>query len=218
MNPSLGNRLPVPAGIPGNHFFYRTALKWSAEDAAVLVDAVKRAVEDCGLHTAEIDVYSVKRLLQYGGERVGEAYLRLIEQLSLQKAHSVGRVGLLVCEWASPHVDDSFAGQAFLSLVLHTGPEPYLMQTFHSERVQEDGASRLALHTSTRVLNVGDAVVFDPTTPHMAAPASGNPDQLLIMLQAELPDDSEESRQHLLNTYPPLPGDRSQEGHFNGYE
>lgn len=218
VKPHLGNRLALPACVPGKHFFYRTSLpSYRAEDAQVLINAIQQAVEDCGLHTAEIDVFSCKRLHAYGGDAVSDAFSRLVCDLGLEDvpAHTIS---LLACEWASVHVDDSFAGSAFLTLVLHTGPNPYVMQTFHSARNDEDDPTPLELHTSTRLLHPGQAVVFDPTTPHLAVPAGFSADQLLVLLQVELSDKDLTERATILRRYPPLDTDRSQEGIFNGFD
>lgn len=219
MNSELGNRMRLPLALRGPHFFYRTQLPaYRQEDARLLVQSVERAVEDCGLHTAEIDVFSRKRLSQYGGDAAPLALERMIADLGLQSFQS-GAISVLACEWASVHVDESYTGSSFLNLVLHTGPGPYVMQTLHSEKaMDEEGAAQLSVHTSTRVLHPGQAVVFDPATPHLAVPTSFNCDQLLVLLQVELPDNNPEQRADILRRFPPLDGDSSQEGIFNGFD
>ncbi len=211
---SAGNRLPLPTDLAGNHFLYRTELPPIApEDRDLLVQAVWAAVEETGLHTAEIDVFSVSRLVKAKGEAVRHAFGRAVSATGLDPE----RTTLLACEWASPHVDESFAGSAFVSVVLGTGPEPYVLQAFHSSAAAEPGQG-LSLTTSTRLLNVGDAFVLDPTTPHMTAPAVPSSAQLLVLLQCEVPDETPEQRAALLHRFAPRANDRSQEGIFSGFD
>lgn len=219
--------MPSPDTVAGPHFFYRTPVtEFDPQALQVVVQAAQRTLEEGGLHVAEIDAYSVARMERCYGAPVKPSIDALLRSIGWDNLPFHATASVLVCEWASVHVDDSYAGSAFASFVLHTGPEPYVMQTMHTE--VEDQADydevegiapgrKIRLRTSTRRLSVGDAFVFDPTTPHMAMPAVPNQDALLILLQLELPDGDEQQREQLLKRFPPQDGDQSQENLFGQF-
>lgn len=207
-----GNRLPVPAELKSSHFIYKAApLRISQEDIAKVVAATQAFVDNRGLNPAQIEVFTPKEFQREAADAY-PALVRLFQALGFDEP--TPGAGVLVCEWAAPHVDDSYEGAAFVSLVLHTGPEPYVMQTFHAEH--RPGAVP-QLTASTRVLRSGDCFVFDPTTPHMAMPLHPHQDQLLVMLQVELPDNTELERSALLQRFKRHEEDRDNGEVFNGY-
>lgn len=204
------NRLPQPAAIASKHFFYLgLAPKVPTEAVDAVVHAAKKLAQQYGLNPAQIEVFS-RTQLESAHAGAGEAFATLRRACGLPE-RIPGAV--VVCEWASPHVDDTFAGQAFVSLVLHTGPEPYVMQAFHTEHTS---SGQTALVTSTRVLHQGDLAVFDPTTAHFTAPRHPNADQLLVLLQFELADYTEQDREILLQRFPPASQDKDAAEVFNG--
>lgn len=193
-----GSRMAVPASLNARHFFYRTeAPAFNAEDVRMVVDAARRHVEEVGIGVAEIKLLSSSSLGR-AAAGASEALQRLSEAIP-HRSLQTGEAGVLVCEWASPHVDESYAGSAFWSFVLDTGEHPYVMQTLHSE--VHEGLP--AVVTTTRVICKGDSFVFDPTTPHLAAPKYCSADQLLVMLQVELKDGSEDDRANILDLFRP---------------
>lgn len=197
--------LRVPAGLGSHHFFYRTkAPRFNRADVDAVVAAARSYVETFGIGAAEIRMLGAAKL-EAGLAGAGDA-LRRLSQCVQDSPIRIGLDVVLVCEWASPHIDHAFAGKAFCSFVLATGEHPYIMQTMHTEVV--GGAMEIV--TSTRVLNEGDGFVFDPLTPHLAVPKYSSDDQLLVMLHIELEDGSEEDRAKLLEVFPPLEGDQDE--------
>lgn len=202
-----GNRLGIPASLGSEHFFYKTvAPAFAEEDVATLVAATRRYVEEYGIGCAEIKMLSRKDLEACSPGSAG-AMDRMAAALPARSLQA-GQPCVLACEWASPHVDDSFAGSAFLSYVLDTGEHPYLMQTLHTRVVQ----GLPEVRTTTRVLSRGDGFVFDPTTPHMTAPKFMSSEQLLVLFQVEMRDGSEEERRELMRAVKPMEGDRDEGG------
>ncbi|MCC5613146.1 hypothetical protein LC612_42340 [Nostoc sp. CHAB 5834] len=100
-------------------------------------------------------------------------------------------------------------------MVLHTGTEPYVMQVISTAPPSLPGTRAPRLFCDTRVLSVGDALVFDPTTPHMAVPKEPTDGQLLILFQVELPDNDEQERSAVLEAFPPLSCDADDSGIFS---
>lgn len=105
----------------------------------------------------------------------------------------------MVCEWAHLHIDSGVAGALFYSMVLHTGPNDYLMTTLHTEP-SLDGCEELV--TTELALQPGVAVVFDSTTAHCAIPYRPHQDQLLVLLQVELEDSTHAHRTQLIQRLP----------------
>lgn len=194
-----GNRLPVPAAVPNKHFLYKTAPVLLPPDATKLVvDEVDRFVCNKGLYPGEVELVERYDLDEPANKALDEL------MASLPAALQSDKPALLVCEQALPHTDPTYQGSAFVSVVLATGPEPYHLQCFHSTLV--DGLPDLV--TSSRVLRVGDCVVFDPTTPHMVVPLHPHQEQLLVLLQVELEDKTESERARILEQLPPVADDR----------
>jgi hypothetical protein len=195
-----GNRLPLPAGWADQHFLYKPqAPEVDASACAVLTEAVKEVVFDAGLYPAQVEIVSRNRL--------APAALAALEQLSAPLVAVPclrdRQVSIIVCEQALPHTDPGYAGSSFLSLVIHTGPGPYQLQLLHSHA----GAAGAQLTRSSRLLQVGDWVVFDPLTPHYAVPLQGSQDNLLVLLQVELNDHTVGERARILEVLPRAPGD-----------
>lgn len=214
---SQGNRQSVPREVSSAHFLYKTkAPALPQADVDLVVKAVRAHVHAFGLNPAQIDIAGTP-VFQAAGDATLQAYRRLRDFVTQQVPGGRYAPDILVCEWASPHVDESYAGDAFLSWVLHTGEYPYLMQTLHSHKqTMRDGGSVIRTQTSARVLNVGDTFIFDPTTPHMAAPVRPGQDQLLIMLQLDLPDESPQQRKELLERFAPMAEDHDEREVFEG--
>jgi len=188
----------VPASLKSPHFFYRIkAPSFEKKDVDLVVRAAQAYVIQNGIGVAEIAALGVDKL-EASEAGAGEALRRLLTCIP----GSLMRIGLdavLVCEWASAHIDHAFVGRAFCSFVLGTGEHPYVMQTMHTTTV----GGLLELVTCTRELVEGDAFVFDPLTPHMAVPKYSSGNQLLVLLQIEVEDRCEEDRARLLQAFPP---------------
>jgi len=197
-----GNRLRVPKRVNSHHFLYQAEPKpLDAAALDVVVSAVKCFTLERRLHASEVEIVSRQHL----GDEAAAAFARLeAPLLELSCAAPPLSAEILVCHQAFPHTDATFAGIAFLSVVLHTGPEDYVLQAFH---VQRDRQGLQDVVSSSRVLQVGDWCVFDPTTPHMAAPLAPHQDSLLILMQLGLRDEDREARRAILKELPPRADD-----------
>lgn len=199
-----GNRMAVPEvckdhyGEPSEHFVYKTKYDLPASSAEVdlLTAAVLNLVYENGLDPCEIGLYLGNDLKPPARE-------------VFDKIRNAGHsdLSILVCEWAAFHEDSHFNGSAFVSRVLHVGPSPYLLSLAHTEKSQLCG---VRVKSSKVLLEKGDTFVFDPTTPHMAVPASLSSEALLVLLQWEENDSSPANRQDLLKKYPVLPPDKKE--------
>jgi len=205
-----GNRLAVPAALnDARHFFYRTqppAL--SEEDRTLICEAVLAHYRTIPCMGSEVDVLSRGVILGWGAA-VRDAVERLDSAMLSLGPKSMGAlVDLLACRWAGPHSDEPFAGEAFYSFVLHTGPSPYTMNLFYTDR-ERHGERLPTVTCSSHRLKVGDAFVFDPTTPHLAAPEEPRDGQLLLLAQCTLKDKNARERAELVEVMPPrkTPGD-----------
>lgn len=206
-----GNRLPVPSEVQSTHFLYvAQSATVSKEDAEILCSAVDTYLREHGLNPAQIESVGRSTLLSMQLPDAVAAFDRAVEVLGFKGLAPT----LLCCFWAAPHVDSSFEGTSFVSHVLSTGPEPYVLQTLDIQHFKDQAPT---IQASTRVLNPGMTFVMDATTPHMAAPANPGADQLLVLLQAELTDTNEAERRTILDTFPPLENDLDQREVFNGY-
>jgi hypothetical protein len=132
--------------------------------------------------------------------RASEALDRMIGVIGPNEAADFS---LLACEWAAPHDDCQFLGRAFASLVLHTGPFPYVLTMMNSRKCGQG----LALEQRSRELKRGDFFVFDPSTPHMAAPSRPHQDSLLVLLQADVSMADSSEQDGLLKSFPRHPID-----------
>jgi hypothetical protein len=197
-----GTRLPVPAELKSPHFFYKaTPASFAPEDLALVASQVVARIHELGVDALQIEVLSLHG--ENGLDSQGFAALERI-----QAAFSFGDldnrdVSFVYCNWASPHADALFEGSVFASLVLHTGGSPYHMTTVHTERRSRKGLADLELLRTSRVLEVGDFFMPDPTTPHVAAPARSRDDSLLVLLQWDIPVADTAAQAQLLASFPP---------------
>jgi hypothetical protein len=182
-----------------SHFLYRAATQpMSTGDMELVAKAVQELVEDDGIAVAEISLYDSKHLTDRNKPEAAAALTRLASQLGVDMARN--KVCILVCEWARPHDDSDYRGSAFVSLVLSTGRYPYVLNMLHTRK--SPGPRSQSVVSQTRLLKTGDVVVFDPTTPHMAAPARPHDSSLLVILQAELDLGSDEDMVRVLQKFP----------------
>lgn len=208
-----GNRMAVPPPVKSAHFFYKTRPpQFDPRDVATVVATVNAHVEDVGLHCGEISLLTKNDFSQRGSE-ASEAFERMVKLVPTLGGYSSPAV--VFCEWAGVHDDETFEGKAFFSVVLHTGMEPYVMQVISTAPPSLPGTKAPRLHCDTRVLSVGDAMVFDPTTPHMAVPKEPTRGQLLILFQIELPDNNEQERAAILEAFLPMSCDTDDSGIFS---
>jgi hypothetical protein len=148
----------------------------------VVLDAIagyaRQAIEARkGLRVAEVEVYTFAELVRKYPDIHG-----LLEQAAQVVGQPCEDLELVICEWAAPHEDGTFDGQVFTSLVVHTGKNPYYMQTVVTQP-RHTGLGRYEVSKGSVVLSQGDMLVFDPTVPHMAAPTRPADGQLLVLLQ-----------------------------------
>ena len=204
-----GNRLPVPSKEMGPHFMYSASIpKLNETYLKKIVDAAKDYVRESGLFPAQIEVLRPVDLQRAGSDDALAVWAEFLVDLGISDgvARTPGSMSVMVCEWAAPHVDETFAGIAFMNVVLHTGPFPYIMQTLHTKVAGKSHPFQEVV-TNSRTLKVGDAIIFDPTTAHCAMPLRPHQDSLLIMLQIELKDESEQDRENILKNFPRIKGD-----------
>jgi hypothetical protein len=196
---TAGNRMPVPKSVKSAHFLYLTQpITDCLEALTALGDAGRQAVVDKGINPLQIMALRQGDLANpfAASKAIGD----LLTRIGVFDEQELKSASLLACEWASPHVDDSYSGEAFLSIVLRTGRHPYVLQSLHTNAALGYDQQ---IETSTRRLQVGDVFVFDPTTAHLAAPLHPDQSQLLILLQVSIKDQSVDDRDRLLQRFPP---------------
>jgi hypothetical protein len=180
------------------HFLYRTtAPQLDPIAIETVVDAV--VCSDQRPTGPRVNVLETKSDGPLSSPRVRSAYRRLAKAVK-RHTGTEGAADILACEWAQPHVDAGFVGTVFYSVVLHTGPHAYLMQAFHTEP-NSNGYEELT--TTELVLSTGFAFVFDPTRAHLAIPMRPHQGQLLVLLQVELDDCTDEQREAIIKRLPP---------------
>ena len=198
-----GNRMAVPAALDGRHFLYMPEPRPLPQAAVdTLVSSVKRVVASTVLRPCQVEIITTDKL---DSTEAVEAHQQLTESIvtgltCVKREHTE----ILVCQQTFPHADQGFKGTSFLSVVLHTGPNPYMHQMFDTEL--DEAGDQDVLPTS-RLIRAGDWTVFDPTTPHIGLPLRSHQDNLLIMLQCELWDEDDGDRLEILEQLPPRAGD-----------
>jgi hypothetical protein len=198
-----GNRLPVPDQLDGRHFLYMPKPRELPQALIdTLVDSIEAVVATRVLRPCQVEIILPEQLDSQAARDAHEQLTHLIvDGLTCVKR---ARTEILVCQQTFPHADQGFKGTSFLSVVLHTGPYPYMHQTFDTEL--DEAGDQDVLPTS-RLIRAGDWTVFDPTTPHIGLPIRPHQDNLLMMLQAELWDEDESDRREILSQLPPREGD-----------
>jgi hypothetical protein len=195
-----GNRLRIPECLDTKHFAYQ-AIGPAVDDSTLgaVVEACLDRLSNFPLGPADID-----SILPFDfSSEAGKACDLLTTSLGLT-AQEKNTASIIACEWAAIHSDPTFAGKSFVMLVLHTGPNPYVMQVMSTGvREYRDEAYELVAHTTSLLLSKGDLVVFDPTSAHTAVPKFPASGQILLLLQFEIADDNEEQRAEILRRFPP---------------
>lgn len=198
-----GNRMPVPDGINSAHFLYKVKKQAvNSESVAIVRDYLIKNFYKKKRSASNFLVYDKLNFMTLP-ELVKSATKIIGIDIGV---HS--KCSLICCEWAQVHNDDGFAGSSFLSLVVNTGPYPYVIQTL-STRSTSGKSTKLEVVHSTRTVEVGDLFVFDPTSAHQAIPQRPADGQLLALIQWELFDNSPTQREMILKNFPPRRGDRS---------
>jgi len=201
-----GNRLPVPAIVGSAHFCYLTdAPTLDPTDVKTVVETAKASKT---LTPWGIEVLDHQSQLFKEDPQALEALQRLVRKVRCFLGGRRRKAELVVCQWTQLHVDHEFLGRAFYSIVLHTGPEPYLLYLLHTAPDKDGGSS--VTHGGALVLDAEKAFVFDPTTPHQALPMRPHQDNLLILLQFQLVDETVEDREALLRRLVPDHAKRSE--------
>lgn len=217
MHESILDESPWPrarlAANGGPALLYKTARpKLDSALLATVYAGVAAHVGDIGIGPAEIDVPHPARIGAHKSCPAGfMADLGRIGDLVRPRSSRLcGNSGsIVVCEWAAPHVDTTFAGSAFYSVVLGTGEYPYVVQNLMTRaRTSPDGTLVHEVKSCSRVLSPGDAFVLDPSVTHWTAPKYPADGQLLVLLQFELRDRTPEDRADLFRTLPPAPEDQ----------
>jgi hypothetical protein len=188
---------PIPEIAENEHFFYRTT---APSLTGVDIDAIVGAINSSKRRPTGSRIALIGK---NDSEIAGNARARIVFRRLAAAVKGItrarGAAELLVCEWAQPHIDCGVAGSLFYSLVLHTGPKDYLMTTLHTEPTSS-GCDELI--TTDLILSAGVAFVFDPTTAHCAIPVRPHQNQLLVLLQVELPDWTHAQRAQILQRLP----------------
>ena len=205
-----GNRIEVPAEVNGHHFFYltdppsfrETYIAKVTRAAKIYATASKDELNQIG---AILVAY--RDVLDEYVSGAGDAFDAMISSMGVSDEHRF-RCSVLVCNWASPHIDDTYEGHVFVSYILHTGVHPYVIQTFNTE-LSDDSYGIQEIKSSTRLVREGDMMVMDTTTAHMAVPAFPGDGQLLILVQILLDETCADDRFAVLRKYPPRSGDKS---------
>lgn len=195
-----GNRLPVAAGLVSRHNVYLAkAQAPEAADVALVLQEVaqQRPVQ-------QMPPAGVQVLNRGTFSKDAWAAVERIAALSCPPGMNLGPCSLVLTRLGAVHSDETFEGDFFVSRVLTAGPRGYLFQAFHSEVVGKQHPSFL-VDCTDRVLEAGDVLVFDPTTPHMAAPLAPEADTVLVLLQLEVHVPDEETLSRLVEHLPPCP-------------
>ena len=147
-----------------------------------------------------IRVFNQKSRALARNPQVRSAYRSLSSSI---KRHTGARgpVDVLACEWAQPHSDQGFVGTIIYSAVLHTGAHDYVMQVFHTEH-NSNGYEELI--KTELLLRAGVAFIFDPTRVHFTSPLRPHQEALLVLLQVELDDCTDDARRAILERLPPV--------------
>lgn len=195
-----GNRLPLAAGLSSFHNAYLAdvAAPDSADVEQVLQEVARRKPPQ-ELPYTEIVVLTKGCFSQ----DTWDAVQRLAQSYCPPGAN-LNSCSVLLARLAAVHSDESFEGDFFVSRVLAAGPNGYLFQAFHS-KVVGNTHRYLEVDCTELLLKAGDVLVFDPTTPHMAAPVMPKEDTVLVLLQLEVRVPDEESLAHLVEHLPPCP-------------
>jgi hypothetical protein len=182
-----------------SHFLYQAERRdFDPADIKAVGSAVLAIARSMRLMAAEIEILGVSSFLSRTTPEVKASLQRLLRILGLDPTAQEN--SFVFCDWAAPHEDIQIAGSAFVSTVLHTGPFQYWMSMFHTRKCETTYETPLL--TSTRMLNVGDTFVFDPTIPHMAAPVRSHQDQFLVLLQSEISIGTDQELADLLRRFP----------------
>lgn len=184
----------VPDTLESEHFLYLSKHVRSLPNKAVLtaVTAAQTYVLRVGLDPAEVGLLNANQAKSFHPD--ADAAMRTL----CAEVGFVGSPSLVFCEWSPPHIDGGMQAKSIVSLVLRTGPHPYLVQALHTEF---DEHLKRKLVTSQRLVKEGDIFVFDPNEPHFAAPWRPADGQMLIMLQCRVEDATDADRKVLMKNY-----------------
>jgi hypothetical protein len=188
--------------MPAQFILYKSARpEVNPLDLSIIAQYVRQAIaRQEGLRVAQIDALSAREFVRdYPASE--PALRRLAESLGLEAFDA----DVVFCEWAAVHEDGFYRGSSFVSLVVHTGAQPYYVQTVLTRKGFDEGEGSHAFHVDQAhaVLNQGDVLVFDPTVPHMAAPTKPADGQLLVLLQWVMSTRSQDEVEALTTRFAP---------------
>lgn len=169
--------------------------------SAPLIAATAAYVEEHGLAVMEISLVP-KRLLTKSDPQFEAHFEACCKHLQMYPK----RTEILVCQQASPHVDDAYKGDVFRSVVLSTGNEAgYLVGCISepAKRFGKDDSEDLSPTTTQLHVETGDEFVLNPQHIHYAMPLEMNPENLLILLQETLDDSTAQARKAIYEKFPP---------------
>lgn len=188
--------------MSSKHLFHKSVRpSVNQEDLRTVEQLVRQMIaHQQGLRVAQIDALSARELVRKYPE-AEPALHRLAASMGLEAFDA----DIVFCEWAAVHEDGFYLGSSFVSLVVHTGPNPYYMQTVLTRDGFDEGDGNHAFRVDKvhAVLNQGDVLVFDPTVPHMAAPTRPADGQLLVLLQWVMPTQTPEELAELGSRFIP---------------
>lgn len=182
------------------HLLYITESNPSlASRGKELVEQALKFVQKHGLATFQIE--AVPKSGWEGDEHVQSSFKGLCELLSMNPE----RTDVIVCRQAAPHRDVPFEGELFRSAVLHTGNESgYFVGCVSEPQKRPMGKSEGldSIRTDLHV-KVGDVFLLNPQHIHLAIPLEFAPDNLLVLLQEYIEDETPEQREATYLKYPP---------------
>lgn len=192
--------LPSKAGLPRQLTYKAQARPVPVEALEEIASAVKAHVAAYPLDIAEVDA---KRPIDFKefSANVEASVKKVAVSLSLADLSEYDS-SVVFCRWVPPHTDAFSRGRAFVSVVAHTGPHPYIMQSVATQ-LADDKRRTTKLFTKTVGLEVGDILVFDPEEPHYTAPAYPSDESLLVLVQFDLPLGSNQDLMDLYQRFMP---------------
>lgn len=200
----MNGRLPLPEvlrKVGKFHFLYKGQRnEVAAADYKLVSDEVLRLHRNGKLGNEVINVAN-KSLLKKKSE-VWDALGRIALFNMLANVAKDG-IDVILTKGVNNHVDNTWVDDAFISVVLHTGPHPYEITTTHTEKYTYD-QTLLDVSSTSIMVEQGDIFIMDPTVMHNAFPARYRATQHLILLQATMDYNTLGDRDKILEIFKPM--------------
>lgn len=181
------------------HFAYLAAPRILGDTCVDLVlMAIKAMLAEKPLGVSSIVTFTHQQIASTDWA-AGAAFLRLATAMGFATNQAAS---VVCCRTALPHDDPTFRGEAFVSLVLDTGPSPYAF-SIHSRRTRSRVKNEESPWLdSRRFLVRGDILVIDPTELHAAVPVRPTDESVLVLLQGFFPLADRRAHVDLLRLFP----------------